>query len=183
MEMARTTKKSIQTERGHPPMAPPVGLAGFIDAHYRRLLGLLILRTGDHDIAEELAQESVIKLVQHWDRVSQMEKPWAWLVTVAMNQSRSRWRRLQMVARVDGGAAVPEESTEASEDFSVLMLVIARLPKRQRTAVILRHYARFSVDETAEAMNCAPGTVKALTFQAIKQLRYELTEEIEHAND
>ena len=88
-----------------------------------------------------------------------------------------------MVARVDGGAAVPEESTEASEDFSVLMLVIARLPKRQRTAVILRHYARFSVDETAEAMNCAPGTVKALTFQAIKQLRYELTGEIEHAND
>lgn len=183
MEMARTTKKSVETERGRPPLERGVDLAGFIEAHYRRLLGLLTLRTGDRDIAEELAQESVIKLVQHWDRVSQMENPWAWLVTVAMNQSRSRWRRLKMSARLARDTAQPEELAAGSEDLAVLMLVIAGLPKRQRMALVFRHYAHFSVDETAEAMKCAPGTVKALTFQAIQQLRDELGEEIDHAND
>ncbi len=183
METAGTRKQQEQAQRSRPSIEPDLDLAAFVEANYRRLVGLLILRTGDRDIAEDLAHESALKLVQHWERVSQMENPWAWLVTVAMNQSRSRWRRLQVVARLDREAELPEETAQGSEDLAVLMLVVARLPKRQRTALILRHYARFSVAETAEAMKCAPGTVKALTFQAIQQLRNELKEEIDDAND
>jgi DNA-directed RNA polymerase specialized sigma24 family protein len=48
---------------------------------------------------------------------------------------------------------------------------ILTLPIRQRQAVVARHYLGLSVDETAVAMRCAPGTVTALTHQAIANLR------------
>ena len=45
------------------------------------------------------------------------------------------------------------------------------LPLRQRTALVLRYYSDLSVQETADVMGCAPGTVKSLTSQALAALR------------
>ena len=48
---------------------------------------------------------------------------------------------------------------------------VAALPLRQRTALVLRYYSDLSVQETADAMACAAGTVTSLTSQAIAALR------------
>jgi RNA polymerase sigma factor (sigma-70 family) len=48
---------------------------------------------------------------------------------------------------------------------------LSALPPRQRTALILRYYLDQSVEEAADVMQCAPGTVKAATHQAIASLR------------
>jgi RNA polymerase sigma factor (sigma-70 family) len=48
---------------------------------------------------------------------------------------------------------------------------LARLPARQRRAVVLRYYADLSVEDTATAMGCPPGTVKTLCRRAIAALR------------
>lgn len=155
----------------------------FVDMHYKRLVGLLILRSGDEHRAEELAQESLVKLVKHWDRVRVMEHPWAWLATVAMNQSRSRWRRLAMMERAERRLVGTADGPSSGEDLTELLMVIHGLPERQRMALLLRHYARLSVEETAAAMECAEGTVKSLTSRAIERVRDELSEEIGDAND
>jgi RNA polymerase sigma factor (sigma-70 family) len=52
--------------------------------------------------------------------------------------------------------------------------VLADLPERQREAVILRYFEELSVEDTAAAMNCAPGTVKATVHQALRALRKRL---------
>ncbi len=51
---------------------------------------------------------------------------------------------------------------------------VATLAPRQREALALRYFADLSVEDTAAAMRCAPGTVKALTSQAIAALRTQL---------
>jgi RNA polymerase sigma factor (sigma-70 family) len=51
---------------------------------------------------------------------------------------------------------------------------VARLPSRQRIAVVLRYFADLPVRDVAELMRIAEGTVKALTAQAIANLRVEL---------
>jgi RNA polymerase sigma factor (sigma-70 family) len=133
-------------------------------------------------VSEEVAHESLLKLVKHWDRVRLMENRWAWLATVAINQSRSRWRRLTMVERVEGRLAAGDRSAEGApggEALTELLAVIGRLPERQRSALLLRHYARLSVRETAEAMGCAEGTVKSLTNRAVERLRSELGDELD----
>jgi RNA polymerase sigma factor (sigma-70 family) len=48
---------------------------------------------------------------------------------------------------------------------------VAGLPPRQRAAVVLRYFADLSVAETAAAMGCAQGTIKALTSQGLGTLR------------
>ena len=159
------------------------GLEEFVSSVYRRLLGLLVLRVGDQGVAEELAQESLLKLVKHWDRVRVMDNPWAWLATVAMNQSRSRWRRLAMAERVESGLTPWPEDVDAQDGLTELLVVIDALPERQRAALLLRHYARLSVRETASAMGCAEGTVKSLASRAVERLRADLSEEVEHALD
>ncbi|MST32508.1 hypothetical protein GHK86_07205 [Acidimicrobiaceae bacterium USS-CC1] len=50
-------------------------------------------------------------------------------------------------------------------------------PGRQRDAVALRYVADLSVEDTAKVMGCAPGTVKALTHQALAAMRIRLREE------
>lgn len=160
----------------------PDDLDGFVAEHYRRLVGLLVLRVGRRDIAEDLAHESLIKLVKNWDRVRVMDNPWAWLATVAINQSISRWRRLAVAERTERRLAVDETGPD-HESLTDLLQVVAALPERQRTALLLRHHARLSVRETATAMGCAEGTVKSLTNRATNNLRATLNEEIDDAND
>jgi RNA polymerase sigma factor (sigma-70 family) len=134
-------------------------------------------------VAEELAQESLLKLVKHWDRVRLMKNPWAWLATVALNQSTSRWRRLAMADRVESQLTVSPDRVDSQDGLAELLTVIDSLPERQRAALLLRHYARLSVRETALAMGCAEGTVKSLTSRAVERLRAELSEEVEHVVD
>jgi RNA polymerase sigma factor (sigma-70 family) len=48
------------------------------------------------------------------------------------------------------------------------------LPDRQREAIVLRFFEELSVEETAAAMNCAAGTVKATVHQALRAMRARL---------
>ena len=56
---------------------------------HARLVGLLALYVGDRAIAEELAQEALVRLHQHWPRVRSLASPHAWVSTVALNLARS----------------------------------------------------------------------------------------------
>jgi RNA polymerase sigma factor (sigma-70 family) len=55
------------------------------------------------------------------------------------------------------------------------MRLLDRLPPRRRAVLVLRFYEDFSVEQTADALGCATGTVKALTHQGLAQLRTLLT--------
>ncbi len=155
----------------------------FVAEHYQRLVGLAVYRTGDRQAAEDLAQEALLRLVSNWDQVASMERPWNWLAVVLVNLSNSRLRRQQVGRRVQSLLGRRrEEAAPAHGDpgdrLGVLESVQA-LPDRQRTAVLLRHYAGLSVRQTAEVMRCAEGTVKSLTYNGIEQLRqsFAITDE------
>jgi DNA-directed RNA polymerase specialized sigma24 family protein len=49
------------------------------------------------------------------------------------------------------------------------------LPPRQRAALVLRFYCDLNVDQSAQVLNCSPGTVKSQTAKAISTLRRALT--------
>jgi DNA-directed RNA polymerase specialized sigma24 family protein len=50
-------------------------LADFCHAEYRRLVGVLTLYTGNRHLAEELAQDTLVRVVTHWRRVSGLDSP------------------------------------------------------------------------------------------------------------
>ncbi|WP_202876291.1 sigma-70 family RNA polymerase sigma factor [Kribbella sp. VKM Ac-2566] len=57
------------------------------------------------------------------------------------------------------------------ENRMVITKALAELPPRQRACVVLRYFDELSVDETAIALDCRPGTVKSQTLRALEKLR------------
>lgn len=148
-------------------------LTAFCAREHRRLVGSLTLHCGDPHVAAELAQEALVRLCADWDRVRQLAAPGAWLHRVAINLASSHYRR----RRAERGAVARfgrRQVEDAGGDLAGALAVrraVAALPLRQRTALVLRYYSDLSVEQTAEAMGCAPGTVKSLTSQALTALR------------
>jgi RNA polymerase sigma-70 factor (ECF subfamily) len=132
----------------------------------------LVLYCGDRGVAEELAQEALARAVERWGRVATMHSPDAWVYRVAFNLARSGFRRRaaerRATARLAGIAPAPPDDTASAV---AVRAAVHALPPRQRAVVIARFYGGLSVPETAEALGCAEGTVKATTHQAIKNLR------------
>jgi RNA polymerase sigma-70 factor (sigma-E family) len=163
-------------ERGR-EREPDPELAELCRSQHRRLVGLLALYVGDRAIAEDLAQETLVLLHIKWAEVRRMDSPSGWLAGVAINLARSWWRRRSIEQRANrrhqagrpAAADLPE-----SADVLVVRAAVASLPPRQRSALVLRYYARLSIEQTAEALGCQSGTVKSLTHKAIASLRRNL---------
>jgi RNA polymerase sigma factor (sigma-70 family) len=98
-----------------------------------------------------------------------MENQVGWLYRVATNQAISHRRRRRTRSTTE-----PFTNDEPSDP--VLARALATLTPSQRAVIVLRFYLDRSVDETAEILSKAPGTVKALTSQGLSRLRDELGE-------
>jgi DNA-directed RNA polymerase specialized sigma24 family protein len=71
----------------------------FYEATFRRLFTGLCLVTGNRHEAEEVAQESFVRVFERWDHVGVLEDPTGYLFRVSMNVFRSRYRRASLGLR------------------------------------------------------------------------------------
>jgi RNA polymerase sigma factor (sigma-70 family) len=149
-------------------------LAAFCEREHPRLVGVLTLYAGDRHVAEELAQDTIVRVIVNWPRVATMESPSAWAYRVALNLANSSFRRALTGRRALTRLAALPASDAPTADTAIaitLRAAVAALPDRQRTALVLRYYADLAPPEVAEIMRCKPGTVWALVHQAIAALR------------
>ncbi len=68
-------------------------LTVFCGIEYRRLVGMLSLYCGDRHVAEELAQETLVRVVRDWAKVRRLHAPTAWAHRAAINLANSHLRR------------------------------------------------------------------------------------------
>lgn len=150
----------------------PGGFAAFLAGLYPDLVASLRVYASSRPVAEDIAQDALAAAWQHRSRVEELRDPRAWVYRVAINRSRSVWRRA-LVEWAHQGRLRPavDEPGEAVEDGMAVRAAVRKLPRRQREAVALRYFGDLSVEQTAEVMGCAAGTVKALTSQAMASLR------------
>jgi RNA polymerase sigma-70 factor (ECF subfamily) len=140
--------------------------------------------TGDVGAGEDIAQEALTRAWVRWGRVSRLDAPEAWTYRVAVNLARSRHRRREAEQRAMARAGEDHEAVEVEMADSIAVRnAVAALPERTRAALVLRYFADLPVDEVAEILECAPGTVKSLTSQAIERLRMTITFDDEVSSD
>lgn len=174
MEALAVGRPIVATDAGAPPVAATdeAGWTEFYRAEFPRLALALFLYCGDQDLGTELAQEAMAKAWRHWPKIQHFESPAGWAHRVGMNLANSAWRRALVRRRHSAGHAADDESTEDDVGTAVAVrAAVARLPKRQRTALVLRYFVDLPIDEVAQLMGCRPGTVAAMTSQAIASLR------------
>jgi len=138
-----------------------------LDELYRReytgMIRLAHLITGSVDVAEDLVQESFLRLQRSWDGA---ENPGAYLRSTVVNRCRS-WQRRQILERRHRPVSAHRTTDlEAREMLDAL----SALSRRQRAALVLRFYADLSEADIAVALGCRPGTVKSLVNRGLRQL-------------
>lgn len=70
------------------------------DASYGRLVVQMLALCGSQGDAEDAVQEAFVQALRHRDRLAFVDRPEAWLRTVALNHLRNRWRHAQVVRRL-----------------------------------------------------------------------------------
>jgi RNA polymerase sigma-70 factor (sigma-E family) len=159
---------------GQRPVHDDAEFDEFVDSVSARLVRAGWLLVGDRGTAEDLTQETLVRVYRHWSRIREPAARGAYahrtLVRLARRQRRRTSSRLEMIGIrpvSDELAAAPDES-EAGDQVRQAQLV---LPPRQREALVLRYFLVYSVETTAAAMGCTPGTVKSQTSKGLAALR------------
>ena len=144
----------------------------FFAEHYGPITRALAVAIGSSQEAEELAQEAFTRAYRRWPDVSRVERPATWVYVVAIREhghrsSRAARRPHPLHARLTDQFVEVEDARDFAQR-------IQALPPRQRVAVVLRFQAGLSLQEIAEAMSCAVGTLKATLHAALRRLEVEL---------
>ena len=134
-------------------------------AHYGMLAGWATRLLGDPDLGHDVATESFLRLLRHWDQVSE---PRAWLYTTAANIVRDHWRkrgREQVAYRRVGTAAEATAPHDVATTVTVREAVLD-LPDRLRVAVMLHYFADLTVAQVASQLGKSEGTIKRDLWEA-----------------
>jgi RNA polymerase sigma-70 factor (ECF subfamily) len=147
----------------------------FFAKHYRGVVTALELAVLDRSLAEDAAQEAFERALRRWRTVAHTDRPATWVYVVAMREARHQRRRRERQPRSIYKGTVSDVALEVAEGLP-LRDALARLPPRQRQAVVLRFLADLPVADIARAMGCKQGTVKSTLHAALANLRVELDE-------
>jgi RNA polymerase sigma-70 factor (ECF subfamily) len=147
--------------------------------HQRSALATAYRILGRWDAAEDVVQEAFIRV----HRAAPTYQPSAafstWLYRIVVNLCRDALRKRRPEAEPpadlsDHRAAGPAAALEAQERGRAVQEAIARLPDRQRIAVILHRYAGLSHAEVAEATGWSISAVESCLVRAYAGLRESL---------
>jgi RNA polymerase sigma-70 factor (sigma-E family) len=139
------------------------------------LLRTAYLIVWDVPEAEDLLQETLLKVAKRWPKVSRMRHPIAYarriLVNLALAEGPKRSRR-----RAELGAAQRGEPTAAApiNAHDDLYAALAALAPRQRAVVVLRYFLDLPEVEVAAALQCSLGTVKSTASRGLARLEQTL---------
>lgn len=116
-------------------------------------------------MADDLVQETLLKAWSRFDLYAEGTNLRAWLFTILRNHYYSLLRKRGREVADPDGAMTARLSIKPDHDgrlaLSDLSAAFAQLPLEQREALLLVGAMGFSVEEAAEACNCAPGTIKS----------------------
>ena len=155
-----------------------------VDRHLRGLHAFAARLLGDAAEAEDVCQDTFVKLWQQAPRwVPGPAKISTWLYQVALNACRDRQRRQSPVdADFDAMPSHepgPERQQEGHARQQRLQALLAELPPRQREALLLFHYEGHSQAETAAILELSVDALESLLARARRSLRQRLENEPE----
>lgn len=155
-----------------------IQLRGFFSSDYQRVLGAVTLLTGSRPAAEDAVHEALARawersLKTEHDSIEHLDR---WVLTVALNVARSRWRKLRRETLQRDVAAIPEAYANDSMSMD-LRQAIRDLPDRQREVIVLHYVIDMSVEEVADLLGLSPGGVKHALFRARHSLANVITKE------
>lgn len=185
-------KKKIQETRNKADITDRQGFASIVETYTDRIYRLLLRMTGEERDAEDLLQETFIKVYKNLAGFEGRSSLSTWIYRIAMNEALMLLRKktpggysLDEEVENDSGEmtpreiaswdALPEELLLSDEMKRVLNTAVMSLTTTLRSVFLLRDIEKLSVKETAEAMDISEATVKVRLLRARLKLREKLS--------
>lgn len=124
---------------------------------------------GDRHLAEEVAQESLTRAYERWERVERHPNQEAWVMNVAWKVCMEMKRRRARPAV--GSATLTWLGEDLVVERPVLVAALAKLTTRQRTVAMARYYFGYDVAETAAVLGMTESQVRTASHEATLRLR------------
>ncbi len=170
-------------------------LAPLLTRYQDRLFGVCMRMVNDRDLAADLTQDAMIKVIEGLGSYDGRAKLSTWMIRVTMNVCLSRLRaeRVRRHASLDaptergptgfglggradawtgeGGEPAPTESVERDEVRRRVSAALLRVAPEQRAILVLRDCRGLDYEQIAEVLAVPVGTVKSRLFRARGALR------------
>ena len=143
----------------------------FFHETHADLFAALCLITRNRHEAEEIMQDSFLKLLERWDRVSGLDDPTGYLYRTAMNALRKRHRRAKLALKRAVHLTPIDSDLELIESREAVVRTLAPLTPAQRAAIVLTNLLGYTSDEAASILGINPGTVRTLASRGRTELR------------
>lgn len=166
-----------------------------VDSNKNRVYNVAYRFLGNHEDAQDVAQEVFVRAYQRLDSFAGASKIYTWLYSITSNlaknklrdsnrKGRNMGRSLEAFAEHAPDAAqaatstnqTPADVARGHELDERLQECLAELPEHYRMTFVLRTFEKLTYEEIAEAMACPKGTVKSRLNQARTMLHARLKE-------
>ena len=175
---------------GPPGAAWGPGAADYLAAVARQRLYSYIYRlTLNHDLAQDLLQETLLKMVENMKELEQPERFWCWLFRTALGTVQHYYRDLAREQAIEFSALSRQRLSDyLAEDHNdglshaireelseTIVMAIGQLKLTYRNVLLLRCYEQMSYAEIADQMGCKELRARVLFFRAKRSLCRHLT--------
>jgi RNA polymerase sigma-70 factor (ECF subfamily) len=183
---------------GEPPLdleavrrRDPDALAALFDRYFDRLYAVVYRMLGNRTEAEDAIQEVFLKVHRGAPSLDPKRDPGPWLVTIAANVCRDRWRsgssRLERASAsfdaepglrelVSDGRPGPERDLLAAERANRVREALGKLKPESREVIVLREYEGLGYDRIAEILGVNEAAVRKRFSRALDELGRHVNE-------
>lgn len=171
----------------------PDAFGRLYDRYYQPILGFLISRTRNAEVAKDLCSETFFQALKNIPRYEPRGKPFkSWLFAIAVAQIgtyyRSRKRFLSVALdeapelmadegyRPDVSMVADQDTAETRASVERLRGLLTQLNQKQQNILAMRFFSKLSVPEIASTLKMKEGTVKSHIHRALKKLNVLMTE-------
>jgi len=171
-------------------------LNDLMSRHAGSVFRFLCRMVGNEDDANDLAQESFVRVYRARGSYQPERRFVTWLYTIAANLARNhlRWRArhptisLEAQHGNDGpclrdtvvaAGANPSDAIEHRERYAAVVAAVQRLPEDLREALVLCEWEELSMADAADILRTTPKAIDSRLYRARKQLKQDLARWIE----
>ncbi len=172
-----------------------IALAQLLEHYQQRLYNIILRMVYNRDDALELAQDTMVKIVEHISDFNGQSKISTWMIRIAMNLSISHLRKRklrnamsldqpfngqndqsaslkqQIVDQMEPG---PSQNVQNNEMLALLQQAIHQLEQDFKAVLVLRDIDQMDYTQIANVLNIPVGTVKSRLFRARLALRQQM---------
>jgi RNA polymerase sigma-70 factor (ECF subfamily) len=145
-------------------------------SHGQALFGFALRLGVEHETAEDVVQDALLRLYDELVNGKRVDDPRAWIFTVTYRLTMDEYRRRRSAARLPGrmGAIPAPIDPVAHSERALVWAEVDRLPQRQRDVLYLRYRADLPFEIVGRVMGITPSAARSHATQALTRLRDRL---------